>query len=71
MTTLTLDGYLKLVEDARRANPSWRLGQTHFNVLYDHAPHVADKVRSTIADPFYDDTRLKAFFDAILPDLHD
>jgi hypothetical protein len=42
-------------------HPDWRVGQAHFNVLADLAPDVADAVRGTNLDPFYDDARLDAF----------
>lgn len=42
--------------------PSQRLGQHHFNVLYDVHPDLAIRVRQdTEFDPFYDDEKLGAF----------
>lgn len=40
---------------ARNNYPSWRLGQTYFNVLYQYYPELADSIRSTEYDPFYVD----------------
>jgi hypothetical protein len=47
-------------------HPTWRTGQAYFNALYTLYPEVADAVRATDADPFYQDSRLDAFFEAIL-----
>jgi hypothetical protein len=40
----------------------WRRGQMCFNMLRDARPVLAEKVRATDKDPFYDDTRIPAFF---------
>jgi hypothetical protein len=37
-----------------------------FNVLYDLHPEMADEVRSTPLDPFYDNERIGAFMNHIL-----
>lgn len=38
---------------ARKTHPEWRLGQTIFNVLAEHYPPLAEKIRYANADPFY------------------
>jgi hypothetical protein len=38
-----------------------RPGQKAFNELYAQDPAIADQIRCTDADPFYDDRRLDAF----------
>ena len=38
-----------------------RLGQYLFNFLYDHNPVLADAIRATDNDPFYEDTKIGAF----------
>ena len=38
-----------------------RKGQQAFNDLYQSHPEIADKIRGTMADPFYQDSRLEAF----------
>ena len=42
----------------RAAYPRQREGQAFFNVLYDVAPQVADKLRGTENDPFYVSSRV-------------
>jgi hypothetical protein len=38
-----------------------RAGQQAFNDLYDRDPRIANAIRGTDDDPFYDDRRLPAF----------
>lgn len=40
----------------------WRNGQAAFNVLYSMHPELAQEIRGTDLDPFYDDSRLYAFY---------
>lgn len=58
---MTYEEYVKESAGAFLANPSWRLGQTLFNVLYDVRPGLAGLVRGTEFDPFYTDSNLPAF----------
>lgn len=44
----------------------WRLGQTLFNCLYDLFPDVADRIRGTNKDPFYNNDLIKEFLEEIL-----
>ncbi len=53
--------YLLEVSDAIGREPRWRVGQAFFNVLYEHKPTFADKLRGGPLDPFYNDRRLAAF----------
>lgn len=39
-----------------------RKGQIAFNELYEKHPEVANKIRGTIYDPFYQDSRLPDFY---------
>jgi len=39
----------------------WRLGQALFNALQELAPMVANSVRGTDLDPFYDDKKCENF----------
>lgn len=39
----------------RAHNPNWRLGQAYFNALQNKFPLVADEIRSSEYDPFFDD----------------
>jgi hypothetical protein len=43
------------------ADPTWRLGQTYFNILARVRPELAESVRGTMNDPFYLDDRIPAF----------
>lgn len=42
--------------------PEQRMGQWQFNELHRVNPDLANKVRTSVADPFYDDGRLKVFW---------
>lgn len=61
------DYMFKYVHEMLYERQVQREGQAYFNALHSIYCDVADVVRATDADPFYDDTRLKAFFDAIMP----
>lgn len=52
--------YSEFVQTYQRAlneNPEWRPGQTLFNVLHRARPELAEEIRGTWRDPFYDDSR--------------
>ena len=42
-----------------------RAGQKAFNELYETDPLIADKIRATDADPFYDDRKLALFHERV------
>lgn len=42
-----------------------RLGQYYFNKVHELYPELANSIRATDADPFYDDRKNGAFFEAI------
>ncbi len=58
----TFTEYLNIVGIRKAQNPSWRLGQTAFNVLVKYQPQLAKMIQGTEADPFYSDTKLPVFF---------
>lgn len=60
-----LTSYLNLVVVTRAENPSWRKGQTYFNVLTDVRPDLADLIRGTGIDPYHQDCNLAAFLGQI------
>lgn len=71
--TISLEQFNELdVKSAKiRDNPKnnyLRTGQILFNVLYDIAPEVANEIRGTEFDPYYLDSRIRAFLDRIYPD---
>lgn len=47
------------------AKDVWRRGQTYFNMLYQVRPELAEEIRTSCLDPFYDDTRIPAFLEAV------
>lgn len=57
--------YLARVSTAKNLYPSWRMGQTYFNVLHDLRPDIANKLRATVADPFYNDELIGAFLSVV------
>lgn len=48
-----------------RAMEHLRNGQVAFNELYAIDPGLADLIRGTEADPFYDDSRLAVFQETV------
>jgi hypothetical protein len=64
--------YLTSVQNQIANNPSWRMGQAYFNVLYAIEPELADKIRGDfLLDPFHRDERIPAFlswlYTAVVP----
>jgi len=55
-----------LVEADTRANPYIRNGQSYFNNLCEISPETAEEIRGTSVDPFYNDTIIGEFFQAII-----
>lgn len=51
--------------NARRVNNLTRVGQHYFNSLGFHRPDIAEVVRGSTFDPFYNDNNLPAFFDEV------
>lgn len=45
----------------QRENPAQRVGQAYFNGLHEVYPELADAIRGTYADPFYNDDALADF----------
>lgn len=40
---------------------NWRLGQAYFNVLNTYYPKIAEQIRATEFDCFYDDSKIEIF----------
>lgn len=55
--------YLSRALSRRALNPTERLGQAYFNVLDDVRPDLADQIRATQLDPFYNDGLFRAFLE--------
>ena len=58
---MSFDEYLSLVDDSFSANPTWRLGQTAYNVLTWERPRLAELLPTDL-DPFHRDDRLDEFY---------
>ena len=46
-------------------NMELRLGQIAFNELYATEPTIANLIRGSEFDPFYDDEKLEAFYEKV------
>jgi hypothetical protein len=57
----SFNDYINRVLQMQEAHPEWRVGQTFFNVLYIMRPKMADQVRGSEIDPFYQDDRVLIF----------
>lgn len=50
---LTYEEFMEKVErNHQTLGSEWRYGQTYFNTLSSMRPHLAEKIRGTIHDPF-------------------
>lgn len=63
LTKQQLDNLIKKVENSERLYV--RKGQMYFNELYNMNPQLADSIRSSSCDPFYDDSRIEKFLNKI------
>ena len=63
MTTYTLEDYLGhvLTNVQAHLDKGWRVGQTYFNLLLEFNPVLAERVRATDVDPFYNDKLIVDF----------
>ncbi|MFZ2992462.1 MAG: hypothetical protein WA061_01990 [Microgenomates group bacterium] len=62
MQKLTIEEVSKILELARAehaAHSYLRMGQCFFNFLYDLHPDIANSIRGTEYDPFYDSKKLQ------------
>lgn len=57
---MTVDQLQKEAAQVAKLN-RWRYGQALFNVLFRHDPTLADKLRATKDDPFFDDSKIFDF----------
>lgn len=56
---------VNMAKRAREIYPEWRYGQAVFNTCHSLFPKIADNLRGTKYDPFYDDTRVDSFLDQV------
>lgn len=47
-------------------HPSWRRGQALFNALHGVDPELANRIRMSEADPYFDDAKINAFSKAVM-----
>ena len=59
--SVRFDQYLLEVQVALATHKGWRQGQAFFNVLTQYKPALAERVRSSAKDPFYQDDRIDKF----------
>lgn len=62
---MTLDEFCNRAFQRMGNNPHLRSGQAFFNQLAEDRPELAERVRGTHLDPFYDDAKLGVFTDFI------
>lgn len=48
-------------KELHQAYPFLRIGQCMFNILFEYDPKVANEIRATKFDPFYQDSRIEEF----------
>lgn len=69
MKKITQQEWLMLYGSALKLavqNRHLRLGQCLFNLLYDEHPDLANSVRNTENDPFYNDEIIIDFYNSIV-----
>jgi len=55
--------YITEVQSRMLLHPHWRKGQTYFNVLHERRPEIANRIRNTAVDAYYDDKRMFMFLE--------
>lgn len=58
---MTYQEYLSQALTRRLCSPHERLGQVYMNVLETVRPDLADRIRGSVRDPFYNDDFFPAF----------
>ena len=48
-------------KELHQAYPFLRIGQCMFNILFEYEPKVANEIRGSKFDPFYQDSRIEDF----------
>ena len=65
---MTFEEYCAQVGAVKAQYPSWRYGQTYFNVLAQVRPDLSEQVRGVVdLDPFYLDANLPEFLHYVFP----
>lgn len=55
----------------REHRETQRIGQAYFNGLHEVAPEIANAIRGTAADPFYNDRKFSWFIDRVAEEFVD
>lgn len=63
MTAALAANIALLAQERHRDNKHERVGQNAMNTLRTYAPDAYDEVTATEADPFYNDSRIPAFYE--------
>lgn len=61
MPEMSIDQYVEWCASWGTKNPAMRPGQHMFNTLHERFPEIANQVRETDCDPFYNDERIPEF----------
>lgn len=51
---------------AVKVHQGQRRGQAAFNTIHELWPEVADSLRGSVYDPFYNDSKMDAFLDEVM-----
>ena len=63
----TFESFVREASDYVSDKPKdWRVGQTVFNLLSVVRPDIAEMVRGSDYDPFYNDAKLALFYDFVM-----
>jgi len=65
MSTDRLATFNSALRSALHNRGALRSGQVYFNTLHDLEPTLADAIRGTMDDPFYDDGRIPEFMGVV------
>lgn len=63
--TTDFSEYAAAVRAAVKVHPEWRRGQAYFNTLVEVRPDIAEKVRGTVVDCFYQDRLIPGFLNVV------
>lgn len=63
-TVLKYSDYIVVAAEAFKENDE-RLGQTYFNVLVELRPEIAEEIRGTDLDAFFDNDKLPAMLNYV------
>ena len=62
---MTFEQFVVEAEGQARNMPCYRRGQAYFNLLVHVRPDLAEQVRGSLCDPFYQDKKIGAFMEFI------